>query len=213
MILRVQLWGQLATHVSVLTVAIWTAAKGHAKDLALRHVCVCVCVHARVCVCLCVCVCVCGGGGGCACVRGVVGTTSDLMHNYRGGDFRGGNISLWDISYFKRVRNFPLNFQAAVRNKPGANLTTAAKFRHWGFAGLAGGMLLLPPPPLPWASGFHSLLTPPSSLSHAPFCTLLCFQRMMNHTLMCPKAHKGASSGHLYLGPLRFLQCNLFFRI
>ena len=45
----------------------------------------------------------------------------------RGGRIlRGGNISLWEISYFKRVRNFPLNFQATVRNKPGA------KFSHWG---------------------------------------------------------------------------------
>ena len=44
----------------------------------------------------------------------------------RGGILRGGNISLWEISYFKYVRNFPLNFQATVRNKPGA------KFSHWG---------------------------------------------------------------------------------
>ena len=41
-----------------------------------------------------------------------------------GGKFRDGNISLWEISYFKCVRNFPLNFQATVRNKPGA------KFSH-----------------------------------------------------------------------------------
>ena len=40
------------------------------------------------------------------------------------GIFRGGNISLWEISYFKCVRNFLLNFQATVRNKPGA------KFSH-----------------------------------------------------------------------------------
>ena len=46
---------------------------------------------------------------------------------YRGGQiFRGGNISLWEISYFKCVRNFPLKFQATARNKPGA------KFSHWG---------------------------------------------------------------------------------
>ena len=45
----------------------------------------------------------------------------------RGGGFRGRNISLWEISYFKCVRNFPLNFHCAtVRNKPGA------KFSHWG---------------------------------------------------------------------------------
>ena len=42
----------------------------------------------------------------------------------RGGKFRDGNISLWEISYFKCVRNFPLNFQAIVRKKPGA------KFSH-----------------------------------------------------------------------------------
>ena len=47
-----------------------------------------------------------------------------------GGIFRGGNISLWEISYFKCVRNFPLNFQAAVRNKPGAKLS------HWGAVSL-----------------------------------------------------------------------------
>ena len=56
---------------------------------------------------------------------------------------------------------------------------------------------------------------PPPSVSHAPFCTLLCFQRMINQgprirasrivtildisiwMLMCPKADKGASSGRL----------------
>ena len=38
-----------------------------------------------------------------------------------------GNISLlWEISSFKCVRNFPLNSQATVRNKPGA------KFSPWG---------------------------------------------------------------------------------
>ena len=63
-----------------------------------------------------------------------------------GGGFHGGNISLWEISYIKCVRTFPLNFQAAVRNKLGA------KFSHWGFTGFAGGMLCvshcsLPPPP------------------------------------------------------------------
>ena len=42
----------------------------------------------------------------------------------QGGGFRDGNISLWEISYFKCVRNFPLNFQATVRNKSGA------KFSH-----------------------------------------------------------------------------------
>ena len=57
------------------------------------------------------------------------------------------------------------------------------------------------------------------SVSHAPFWTLLCFQRMMNPgphirasrivtildismwMLMCPKADKGASSGHLIASP------------
>ena len=52
-----------------------------------------------------------------------------------GGNFRRVNILLWEISYLKCVRNFPLNFQATVRNKPGA------KFSHWGFARIAGGML------------------------------------------------------------------------
>ena len=48
-----------------------------------------------------------------------------LIFLYRGGGgFRYGNISPWEISYFKCVRNFPLNFQATVRNKPGA------KFSH-----------------------------------------------------------------------------------
>ena len=66
-----------------------------------------------------------------------------------GGEFRGGSISLWEISYFKCVRNFLLNFQAAVRNKPGA------KFSHWGFAGFAGGMLLASPlPPFRELLGF-----------------------------------------------------------
>ena len=40
-----------------------------------------------------------------------------------GGKFRGGIISPWDISYFKFVRNFPRNFQAAVRNKPAAKFS------------------------------------------------------------------------------------------
>ena len=61
----------------------------------------------------------------------------------------------------------------------------------------------------------HCLLSP-SSVSHAPFCTLLCFHRMMypglsqvlkycvTHRsgiwlLMCPKADKGASLGRGYL--------------
>ena len=40
------------------------------------------------------------------------------------GKFCDRDISLWEISYFKCVRNFPLNSQAAVQNKPGA------KFSH-----------------------------------------------------------------------------------
>ena len=44
-------------------------------------------------------------------------------HIQGGGKFRDGNISLWEISYFKCVRNFPLNFQATVRNKPGAKFS------------------------------------------------------------------------------------------
>ena len=68
---------------------------------------------------------------------------------------------------------------------------------------------------------FAPLLVPPPlpSVSHAPFCTLLCFQRMMNQgpcirasriatildisirMLMCPKVDKGASSGHLIASP------------
>ena len=46
---------------------------------------------------------------------------------------------------------------------------------------------------------------PPPSVSHAPFCSFICFQRMMTEgpgirasgivrMLMCPKAEKGASS-------------------
>ena len=46
-----------------------------------------------------------------------------------GGIFRGGNISLWGISYFKCVRNFLLNFQATVRNKPGAKFSRAKNSR------------------------------------------------------------------------------------
>ena len=46
--------------------------------------------------------------------------------NVTQGIFHGGNISLWEFSYFKCVRNFLLNFQATVRNK------TGAKFSHWG---------------------------------------------------------------------------------
>ena len=54
------------------------------------------------------------------------GLVNGPVHNLLtgGGKFRDGNISLWEISYFKCVRNFPLNFQAIVRNKPGA------KFSH-----------------------------------------------------------------------------------
>ena len=49
---------------------------------------------------------------------------------YRGGGkFRDGNISLWEISYFKCVRNFPLNFKATVRNKPGAKFSRAKNSR------------------------------------------------------------------------------------
>ena len=52
-----------------------------------------------------------------------------LLLDYTGGGGRisrggGGDILLWEISYFKCVRNFPLNFQVAVQNKPGA------KFSH-----------------------------------------------------------------------------------
>ena len=66
----------------------------------------------------------------------------------------------------------------------------------------------------------HSLLPPPPPpVSHAPFCTLLCFQRMMNQgprtrasrivtildisiwMLTCPKADKGAGLGHLIASP------------
>ena len=43
-----------------------------------------------------------------------------LSDHTGGGGFRGGIISPWDISYFKFVRNFPRNFQAAVRSKPAA---------------------------------------------------------------------------------------------
>ena len=32
------------------------------------------------------------------------------------------------------------------------------------------------------------LLAPPPSLSHAPFCTFLCFQRMMNHDADVPQS-------------------------
>ena len=45
-----------------------------------------------------------------------------------GGKFRDGNISLWEISYFKCARNFPLNFQATVRNKPGAKFSIVESF-------------------------------------------------------------------------------------
>ena len=37
------------------------------------------------------------------------------MENTEGEEFVGGNISPWDISCFKFVRNFPHNFQAAVQ--------------------------------------------------------------------------------------------------
>ena len=40
-----------------------------------------------------------------------------------GGGFCGGIISPWDISHFKFVRDFPRNFQAAVRNKPAAKFS------------------------------------------------------------------------------------------
>ena len=59
---------------------------------------------------------------------------------YRGGGVRDGNISSWDISYFKCVRNFLLNSQATVRNG------LVSKFSHLGVSpphpGL--GRVLLP---------------------------------------------------------------------
>ena len=71
-----------------------------------------------------------------ACFRGLMPVLPHLcplcvpevgVCGYRGGgDFRDGNISLWANSYFKCVRNFPLNFQAAVRNKPGAKFSNDA---------------------------------------------------------------------------------------
>ena len=42
------------------------------------------------------------------------------------GNIRDGNISLWEISYFRCVRNFLLNSQATVRNK------VVSKFSHLG---------------------------------------------------------------------------------
>ena len=62
--------------------------------------------------------------------------SSKLASRVQGrGKFGRGNILLWEISYFKCGPNFPLNFQATVRNKP------RAKFSHCGFARIAGGML------------------------------------------------------------------------
>ena len=46
------------------------------------------------------------------------------MCQVRGGGGCGGNISLWEISGFKCVQNFPLNFQAAVQIHPVQNLAT-----------------------------------------------------------------------------------------
>ena len=55
------------------------------------------------------------------------GTPSDILERpytvQGGGKLRGRNISPWDISRFKFVRNFPRNFQAAVRNKPAAKFS------------------------------------------------------------------------------------------
>ena len=69
------------------------------------------------------------------------------------------------------------------------------------------------------------LVPPPPSVFHAPFSTLLCFQRMTNRgprirasrivtildisirMLMCPKADKGASSRHLTASPFVIVGC------
>ena len=80
-----------------------------------------------------------------------------------GGGFAGGDISLWEISYFKCVRNFLLNFQATVRNKPDAKFSHVRNLGTGDSPDLREGCFS-PPPPLPWASGFHSLLTPPPPL-------------------------------------------------
>ena len=108
---------------------------------------------------------------------------------YREGENFVGGIFCWRgaISYFKCVRNFLLNVQATVRNKPGA------KFSHWGFARIAGGMLcvshcLLPPPPPLFpgpgtrtpslAGGFlyaHSPRGRPGEGGKAPGLSRLCF--------------------------------------
>ena len=133
----------------------------------------------------------------------VVCTFGGIFHHVQGGgDFAGGIFHCGTFRISNVCEISRSIFRPLCEINPVRNLATGAKFSHWGFAGFAGGMLcvshcLLPPPPFPWASGFHLLLNPLSSLSHAPFCTLLCFQRMMNHALMCPKADKGASSGHL----------------
>ena len=45
-----------------------------------------------------------------------VGVRAKHSSIQEGGVFRRGNFLLWEISCFNLVRNFPQNFQAAVRN-------------------------------------------------------------------------------------------------
>ena len=63
----------------------------------------------------------------------------------RGGIFRCGKFRTSNVCKISRSIFRPL-----CEINPVQNLATDAKFSHWGFAGFAGGMLLPPPPLLPW---------------------------------------------------------------
>ena len=62
------------------------------------------------------------------------------LRKYRGGGLTGGIFRCGKFWYFKYVRNFPLNFQATVRNNPKvarpaepAQLAEQASQHLWGF--------------------------------------------------------------------------------
>ena len=76
-----------------------------------------------------------------------------------GGGFSDGNISLWEISYFKCVRNFPLNFQATVRNKPGAKFSIVESFE------MRKGLVAAENREEIWARNASTCLPPPCAAS------------------------------------------------
>ena len=68
----------------------------------------------------------------CVCLTGNALGRRGLQGTYRGGGFRGGIISPWDISYFKFVRNFPQQIQDCMPNKPAAKSPPPPLYLHLG---------------------------------------------------------------------------------